>query len=145
MNSTTLSASDKMATSEKLAMIDQGSGEAIVFLHGYPMNKSIWQHFANELQGHYRVVCLDLPGFGDNPPIDFPLTVGDMAEAVSKTLESLGIEKCVMVGHSLGGYVALGFGEKYPNKLNGLVMFHSTAFADSQEKKQGRNKSIDFV
>jgi pimeloyl-ACP methyl ester carboxylesterase len=145
MNSTTLSASEKMTTSENLATIDQGSGEAIVFLHGYPMNKSIWQHFANELQDNYRVICLDLPGFGNNPAIELPLTVGDMAEAVNKTLDNLGVEKCVMVGHSLGGYVALGFGEKYPNKLNGLVMFHSTAFADSQEKKQGRNKSIDFV
>jgi len=143
MNSTTLSAD--MATIQQLSKIDQGSGEAIVFLHGYPMNKSIWQHFANELQNQYRVICLDLPGFGDNTPIDLPLTIGDMAEEVNKTLTALGIDRCVMVGHSLGGYVALGFAEKYPNKLNGLVMLHSTAFADSQEKKQGRNRSIDFV
>jgi len=99
MNSTTLSAD--MATIQQLSKIDQGSGEAIVFLHGYPMNKSIWQHFANELQNQYRVICLDLPGFGDNTPIDLPLTIGDMAEEVNKTLTALGIDRCVMVGHSL--------------------------------------------
>jgi len=50
-----------------------------------------------------------------------------------------------MIGHSLGGYVGLAFAEKYPDKLKGLGMFHSTAFADSEEKKQNRDKTMSFI
>lgn len=134
-----------MPIDQALSFTDQGEGSTLVLLHGFPESKAIWEWFSTELAKSYRVICLDLPGFGDNQPLDRPMTITDLAEMVQVQLTSMGIDQCVMIGHSLGGYVALAFAEKYPNKIVGLGLFHSTAMSDSLEKKQGRNRSIDFI
>ena len=117
----------------------------LVLLHGFCENKDIWDGFIGPLSAKYRVIAVDLPGFGSNPPLEHPLTIADMAEALYGFLQSIGVEQCAMIGHSLGGYVALAFGEKFQQRLRGLGLFHSTAYADSLEKKQGRSKSLEFV
>jgi len=127
-----------------LAYTDSGAGIPLVLIHGFCESKSIWQEFESELFSHFRVISLDLPGFGESPQL--PLTtIETFADAVNGLLLELSIKKCVLVGHSLGGYVSLAFGEKYPDKLLGLGLFHSTAFADPEEKKQNRNKTIEFL
>jgi pimeloyl-ACP methyl ester carboxylesterase len=68
-----------------------------------------------------------------------------MADKINELLIHLGIEQCVIIGHSLGGYVSLAFAEKYEHKLKGLGLFHSTAFPDSAEKRKTRNKTIEFL
>ena len=118
---------------------------AVVFVHGFCENKEIWRSFVPELSQNYRVICIDLPGFGENPPLTSPVTIGDLSEPIYNLLQTLGVEQCVMIGHSMGGYVSLAFAEKFPRRLCGLGLFHSTAYADTQEKKLARNKTIEFI
>lgn len=127
------------------AHIDQGEGMPVVLIHGFCESKAIWNGFIPTLAQKYRVIALDLPGFGDNEPLTHALTIGDMSEAVYQLLSHLGVDHSVMIGHSLGGYVSLGYGEKFPQRLRGLGLFHSTAYSDTAEKKQGRNKTISFI
>ena len=129
----------------ELSYIDRGEGTTVVLLHGFCESKELWTDYIQELSKKYRVIAIDLPGFGENPAIDMPLTIGDMAEAIYQLLSFLKIERSVMIGHSLGGYVALAYGEKFPQRLQGLGLFHSSCLSDTFEKKQARNKTIDFI
>lgn len=128
----------------QLAHTVSGAGLPVVFLHGFCEDKSIWFPFAESLLPHYQVICIDLPNFGQSPAMP-DITIEEMAQTVGKTLNSLGIEKYILVGHSLGGYVALAIAEFYPERLLGMVMFHSTAFADSPERKENRQKALESV
>jgi pimeloyl-ACP methyl ester carboxylesterase len=128
-----------------LSYSDQGNGPIVVLLHGFPFSKAIWHGVADSLAHHYRVICIDLPGFGDNPGLTAPITIADTAERIHQQLNLLDVQLYTLIGHSMGGYVAMAFAEKFPEKLSGLGLVHSTAFSDSLEKKQGRNRSIDFI
>ena len=85
-----------------------------------------------------------MPGFGISEAYE-TISVEAMAEALNAVLENEKIENCVLIGHSMGGYVAMAFAEKYAAKLKGLCLFHSHPFADSEEKKQNRRKTIEFM
>ncbi|MFC6996088.1 alpha/beta fold hydrolase [Rufibacter roseus] len=127
-----------------LGYTDSGTGPAIVFLHGFCESKDLWAEFAKPLAKQFRLVALDLPGHGESPaPEGFSMEA--QAEQVYLTLQQLQVEKFLLVGHSMGGYVALAFAEKYPELLRGLCLFHSTALPDSPEKKENRLKTIEFV
>lgn len=128
-----------------ISYTESGQGLAVVLVHGFCENKHIWRNFVPVLSEKYRVICVDLPGFGDNPALERPVTIGDLSEYIYYLLQHLGIDQSVLIGHSLGGYVSLAFAEKFPQRLLGLGLFHSTAYADTQEKKQARNKTIDFI
>lgn len=122
-----------------------GMGPAVVFLHGFLEDHSIWNDFSDQLQNKYSCICIDLPGFGksdvfaESHPMDF------MAGKVNEVLENEKIEKCVLVGHSMGGYVSLAFAKLFPEKLRGLVLFHSQAASDSAESKKNRDRTIKIV
>lgn len=121
-----------------------GSGPALVFLHGFCESKDVWTEFVQPLTSQFRVITLDLPGHGQSAvPQDFSME--SQAEQVKQTLEALNVRKSLVVGHSMGGYVALALAEKYPHLLRGLCLFHSTAFPDSAEKQEGRKKSAEFI
>lgn len=124
---------------------DSGSGDTLVFLHGFCESKEVWADFAQPLQQKFRVVALDLPGFGGNTNITPNFSMESMAEHVKQQLDELGIKKCILVGHSMGGYVAMAFAEKYAAMLSGLCLFHSSALPDTEEKKENRDKTIDYV
>lgn len=129
----------------QLHYTDQGTGTALVLIHGFCESSFIWDDFVTTLAKKYRVITLDLPGFGkSSQPYEQPSLL-NYADDVSETLMHLGIDKPVMIGHSLGGYVALAYGKKYGENLLGLGLFHSTAFADPESKKLTRTKSIDFI
>lgn len=128
-----------------LAYTEAGQGMPVVLIHGFCESRELWKDFVGPLSQHYRVIALDLPGFGANEPLSTPVTIGDLAEAVYHFLLTLGVEHPVIIGHSLGGYVALAYAEKFPQRLKGLGLFHSTAQNDSFEKKQARNKTIEFI
>ncbi|HEY8402705.1 MAG TPA: alpha/beta hydrolase [Cytophagaceae bacterium] len=131
--------------STSLSFSDKGSGFPIVFIHGFCENKDVWNELSDSLQSNYRIISPDLPGFGASPLNQKDTSIEFYADAVKNLLDSLKIDKCIMIGHSLGGYVTLSFAEKYPSLLKGFGLFHSTAFADSEEKKQNRNKAVEFV
>lgn len=127
-----------------IAYKEYGKGDTVVLIHGYCEDKSLWHFHANHLAEHYRVICVDLPGFGESDLLE-NTSMESFAASVYELLCYLQVSLCTMVGHSLGGYVTLAFAEKYPELLTGFGLFHSTAFADSKEKQESRNKTIDFI
>ena len=118
-----------------LNFTDQGTGHAVVLLHGYLETHEIWNPFAVELAKYFRVITLDIPGHGKSGKISEIHTVEMLAEAVDYLLHDLGITKAFIIGHSMGGYTALAYLAKYPMKVSGICLFHSTPFADTEEKK----------
>lgn len=129
---------------EDLFIAEQGQGSAIVFLHGFCETHEIWLEFAKPLSQNYRLIFVDLPGFGESPLLEGK-TLEDRATQVVEALKRRGVHQFLLVGHSLGGYVSLAIETKYTEMVEGLVLFHSTAFADTEEKKENRNKVVDFV
>ena len=125
--------------------IDAGSGDVLVFLHGFCESKQVWADFMKPLQQQFRTIALDLPGHGDNAQNISNYSMESMAEDVKRRLEELDVKKCILVGHSMGGYVSVAFAEKYGHMLSGLCLFHSSALPDTEEKKENRNKTIDYV
>jgi len=123
----------------------EGQGKTILFIHGFCETKEIWHYFKNYFTNSYQVLCIDLPGFGGSIGLEKNTSIEAMSGALHDTLQHLNIEKPVLVGHSLGGYVALAYAEQYPNDLAGICLFHSTAFEDASEKKENRNKTIEYV
>jgi pimeloyl-ACP methyl ester carboxylesterase len=134
-----------MGRSTTLSYSDTGQGPAVVLIHGYCESQEIWKPFAEALSGSCRVICLDVPGFGASPLDSEETSMEYYADQVHETLMALNIHTCVMAGHSLGGYIMLAFEERFSECLNGMVLFHSSAFPDSEEKKADRNKTIEFI
>jgi pimeloyl-ACP methyl ester carboxylesterase len=129
----------------KLAYRLQGKGETILFIHGFCENKDLWQAFEQKLSAGYQTLSLDLPGFGESTDNRNYESIDAMAREIRKLLGDLQIERCVVSGHSLGGYVALALADLFPELISGLCLFHSTAYADNEEKKHSRNKTADFI
>lgn len=125
----------------------KGEGSIIVLLHGFGEEGSIWQNQFN-LFPDYKLLVPDLPGSGESELID-DMSMEGLAEAIKAVVENEwqdGQEKkCTLIGHSMGGYFALAFAEKYPEALNAFGLFHSTAYADNEEKKETRRKGIAFI
>jgi pimeloyl-ACP methyl ester carboxylesterase len=115
-----------------------------MLVHGFPADGNLWHHVMTTLSGSFRLLVPDLPGSGLSPTID-SLSIEDMAELLCAILDQQAVEQCVLVGHSMGGYAALAFAEQYPDRLQGLGLFHSSALPDSEEKKKGRARSIELI
>ncbi|MDR0712795.1 MAG: alpha/beta hydrolase [Bacteroidales bacterium] len=129
----------------QIRFADEGKGEVLVLLHGYLETLEIWNDFCRYFIPRYRVVRMDLPGHGQSGTVAEIHSMSLMAEAVDTVLQHLNIPSCVLVGHSMGGYVALAFLENYSERLKGICLFHSSPLADSEEKKASRNKEIRLV
>jgi pimeloyl-ACP methyl ester carboxylesterase len=123
----------------------RGKGRPLIFLHGFPMHQGIWDTFSDHFIAANTVVTPDLPGFGKSEGMKGEFSLDDVATAVLSFIETHKVLQPVVVGHSLGGYVALAMVAKRPDLISGLVLFHSTALADSAERKESRNKVIEFV
>ncbi len=122
-----------------------GTGQSVVLLHGYLESMDIWDSFAEELSNYFRVILIDLPGHGLSSLPNCSLSVEIMADIVNQILCLLNIESTVIIGHSMGAYVALAFCENYSDKIKGVGLFHSVPWADSDEKKQNRLREIELV
>jgi len=123
----------------------KGNGPSIVFLHGFLEDHSIWNFFVKKLSRNYQVLTVDLPGFGKSSVFGEVHTMEFMAETINLILEKEKIRESIVVGHSMGGYVAMALAEKYPEKLDGIVLFHSHAAADDEQGKINRNRTIEVV
>lgn len=128
-----------------LNYVVKGEGPAVVLLHGFLEDHSIWNKFADKLSEKYKVVAIDLPGFGNSSVFKEGNSLAFMANAVYYILLEENINDCIMVGHSMGGYVTLSFAKHYPDKLNGIVLFHSQAAADDEEGKHNRDRTINVI
>lgn len=124
---------------------EKGNGNAVVFLHGFLESKEMWDDFSEILSKDYHIICIDLPGFGETKIFREIHSMKFMAEAVKKVLDDLDIRKCVMVGHSMGGYITLEFLKLFPEYLKGIVMFHSHAAEDIEETRVNRDRMIKIV
>ena len=124
---------------------DKGKGTAIVLLHGFLENSTMWKPFISKIAKKNRVVTIDLLGHGKTECLGYVHTMEDMADAVKAVLSKLKLRRVVLIGHSMGGYVALAFAEKHPKMMKGLCLMNSTATADNQEKKINRDRAIVAV
>ncbi len=124
---------------------EQGHGRPLIFLHGFCETHEIWKDFIEPFTSNFRVITLDLPGFGNSEMLPSPFTIDQVSDAVANWLIENQLEKSIIIGHSLGGYVALGLAENHRNLLGSIVLFHSSVFADSAEKRKNRDRVIEFV
>lgn len=124
---------------------DQGQGSAIVLLHGFLEDNSMWNDLVPELIKNNRVVCIDLLGHGKTGSIGYIHTMEAMAEAVFSILKYLKLRKYTFVGHSMGGYVALAFAKLYPKSIKGLCLLNSTYRADDKVRKALRVRANKMV
>jgi pimeloyl-ACP methyl ester carboxylesterase len=124
----------------------RGQGKPLVLLHGFLETHQIWDTFAQELTSNHTVITFDLPGFGLSPLlVKSAFSLDEVATEINLCLKEITTEKIDLIGHSLGGYIALAMVEQAPQLFSTFGLFHSTAYADSDEKKESRTKAIDFV
>lgn len=116
--------------------LNNGKKPAVVLLHGFAEDNQIWAAQKAFLSEQFYVITPDLPGSE---------SIESMADAVYTALQAESIDQAVIIGHSMGGYVALALAEKHPAVIKGLGLFHSTAAPDSEEKKEARRKSISMI
>ncbi len=129
----------------EVSYTDTGSGACIFLLHGYLESGEIWVEFVSLLIDHFRVICLDIPGHGRSGSWGREHSMSDLADLVKVLMETEGIEKIVLVGHSMGGYICMAFAAQYPERLAAYVLFHSTCFADNDEKRANRDREISLI
>ena len=124
---------------------DEGKGTVVVLLHGYLESLEIWSEFSADLAEHCRVVSIDLPGHGKSGVFGKVHTMELLAQTVKSVMDFLNTGKYFMVGHSLGGYVALAFLELFPEYLSGFSLFHSHPLADNHDAIKNRNREKKLV
>lgn len=129
----------------KISYSDTGKGNAVVLLHGFLENQTMWQDLVRELSKKNRIITIDLLGHGETECLGYVHSMEDNADIVHAVMSKLRIRKAIFVGHSMGGYVALAFAELYPKNVRGLVLLNSTSKADSEERKANRNRAIKAV
>jgi pimeloyl-ACP methyl ester carboxylesterase len=120
-----------------------GDGDAVVLLHGFPLSREIWDAQMHVLSRRNRVVAMDLRGMGASSVVDGPYLMESLAGDVAAVLDALGIERATVVGHSLGGYVALAFARMYVERLDRLALVASRIVADAPERAAHRFELAD--
>ena len=127
-----------------------GSGYPVLLVHGFGEDGEIWNNQVEFLKERFQLIVPDLPGSGHSEMID-DMSMDGMAEVIKCIIDAEIFENPPLggggafIGHSMGGYITLAFVEKYPEYLTGFGLFHSTAYADSDEKKAARRKGIEVI
>jgi pimeloyl-ACP methyl ester carboxylesterase len=129
----------------KLSYSEQGHGMPLVLLHGFPFHSGLWQPQVHNLSSSYRVITPDLRGFGQSEVTQGTYEMALMAQDVLKLLDDLGIERAAIMGHSMGGYVALALWRLAPERFSALGLIASHAWADSPAQRQAREQLIDAI
>jgi pimeloyl-ACP methyl ester carboxylesterase len=120
----------------------------VCLVHGYCDRGSVWAAIAQALASDYRVIVPDLPGFGASELPSMLATspsIAGYADGLQAVLDHAGSKRAVLIGHSMGGYVSLAYAERLPNRVRGLGLFHSHAFADDEAKKEARQKTVNYI
>ena len=129
----------------KVHYSDHGHGPVMVFLHGFLEDLSMWKSIVDSLKKTNRVICVDLLGHGKTGNLGYVHSMEGQAEMIKQLLDHLNLKRYAMIGHSMGGYIALAFADMYPNPLTALCLMNSTALADDKEKKRNRDRGINAV
>ncbi|MCF6181560.1 alpha/beta fold hydrolase [Lutibacter sp.] len=122
-----------------------GKGSAVVLLHGFLESSLMWKDIISILSKKYKVITIDLLGHGATENHGYIHTMNDQAEVVKTVLNHLGLRRYILIGHSMGGYVALAFAQSYSKNVKGIFLLNSTALPDTKEKKINRNRAIKAV
>lgn len=130
----------------------EGKGKAVILLHGFGEDGNIWEPQFETLKKDHFVIVPDLPGSGQSQMLEGPCSLTDYAEVIKVIAEKEIVSRkkkshqsFALIGHSMGGYITLAFAKKYPDLLNSFGLFHSSAFADNEEKIATRKKGIEFI
>ncbi len=129
----------------KLFYKEFGSGKPIIFIHGYPLDHTIWLPLVPGLEKNYRLILPDLRGHGQSPAPAGIYSMELLAADILALMDQLGLQKAVIAGHSVGGYIALHFARLYPDRLAGLALVASHCFSDPPERKQIRLETAKKV
>jgi pimeloyl-ACP methyl ester carboxylesterase len=124
---------------------EQGQGTPVILLHGFPFHQKIWEGFAAQLARNFKVISLDLPGFGKSTFEKYPFSIDDIGAQIATWIKAQKLSQPFIIGHSLGGYITLSIASHDTSLPAGLILFHSTAYADTEEKKQSRTKVLEFI
>lgn len=122
-----------------------GHGEPVLCLHGFMENHGMWSPLNDLLSSTHRCIAPDLFGHGKTPAMGYVHEMKMYAEAVIALLNYLQIENFSVIGHSMGGYVAMEMLHRHPDRVDQLVMLNSTPMADSDEKKENRDRAISAI
>lgn len=125
--------------------IGEEQARSLVLLHGFCGSRAYWSALHKPLGAQYRVIIPDLRGHGQSGAPDAPYTIDAMADDVAALIRQLGLEKPIVLGHSLGGYITLALSEQNPQLLSGFGLIHSTAFPDTEPGKANRDKAIATI
>jgi pimeloyl-ACP methyl ester carboxylesterase len=129
----------------EMAYDEVGRGPAVVLLHGFPFNRSMWAEQTEALADHYRVITPDLRGMGETSGGDGPATMDEMAHDVAALMDKLGIERAVVVGLSMGGYVTLAFYRRHRLRARALVLADTRPGADTDEARRTREEQAQKI
>jgi len=129
----------------ELAYERRGKGMPLVLIHGYPLDHSIWNETISQLENDFDLILPDVRGFGESTTFDAPYTLSDIANDLAALLDSLGVERTTLAGHSMGGYIALAFAKAFPERVTGLALVSSQTASDTPERKEGRYKTAADV
>lgn len=122
-----------------------GKGKPVMLLHGFGEDSTVWQSQIEALKNQYQLIVPDIPGSGKSASVP-NADIDTYAELVKKICDEEQIAQLhSLIGHSMGGYITLAVAEKFAALLNSFSLFHSSAFADTEEKKQTRKKAIEFI
>jgi 3-oxoadipate enol-lactonase len=127
-----------------LSFSEQGRGPALVFLHAYPLDRSMWQTQVEAFSSRYRVVTPDAFGFGGSQP-SRPWTMPEMGDALLELLNHLKIDRCTLAGLSMGGYIAIPFALAHADRIDRLILAHTRARADIEAEKAARNDMVAAI
>ncbi len=131
---------------KKIHYITNGRGDStVVLLHGFLENLSMWKDVENHLENTHKIISIDLLGHGKTDGVADVHTMPLMAEAVKQVLDNENIKKCKVIGHSMGGYVALALAEKHPTLVKQIVLLNSTFLNDSETKKEDRLRAVEAL
>ena len=125
---------------------DVGEGSIpVIFLHGYPFDKSMWQGQLDFLQKTHRLIAIDIRGFGESTDEESYLSMDTFGNDLMQFMDKLGLEKAIICGLSMGGYIALNVVKRFPEKFKALILCDTQCIADTPEAKTKRFKTIGSI
>ena len=129
----------------QIAFSDIGKGKAVVLIHGFLENSTMWNAMIPEVSKRNRIIIIDLLGHGNSDCLGYVHSMELFAETIEAVLKHLRIRKVILIGHSLGGYVSLAFAAKNPQKVKGLCLMNSTSNEDNEERKKLRTRANKMI
>lgn len=117
---------------------DRGSGPAVLFLHAFPLSRTMWNRTAEQIAAIARSITMDARGFGESDPAGETLQMESIAEDAAALLDELRIQSVVVCGLSMGGYAAMAFARRFPTRLHGLILSDTRADADTEPARLAR-------